>query len=127
MRIEHAGRHNAQSDIDIADLDLVPGIVAAAETRHHVVVLRVQIDDAPFSFVTPLDADDDVRFSHARTRDSLLREPLAWRSDHGVSEAHPTTLPSSTATNTGCRSSCDCNHSVRSSTLFGSVSNVAVV
>ncbi len=57
---ERPGRHDAQRELRVADLDGVPGVVAAAEARDDAVLAREQIHDAPFAFVAPLDADADV-------------------------------------------------------------------
>ncbi len=57
---QDAGRHDVQRELRLADLDRVPGIVAAAEPRDDAVVAREQVDDAPLALVAPLNADADV-------------------------------------------------------------------
>ena len=57
---ERARRHDVQRELRVADLDRVPGVVAAAEPRDDAVVAREQIDDAAFALVAPLDAEHDV-------------------------------------------------------------------
>src|SRR5262249_27266897 len=78
-----------QDELAAADLDSVAGVVAALVARDDVEVLREEVDDLAFAFVTPLRAhNDDV--AHGMERKFLVyhwgrRSPVAW---HVVGVAH---------------------------------------
>ena len=56
---QHATRDQLQDKLLAVDDDCVPGIVASRVARHNGKILRQDIDDLAFAFVTPLGADDD--------------------------------------------------------------------
>jgi hypothetical protein len=58
--IERARRNDSQRQFRLADDDRMTGVVATAETRDDVVLLGVEIDDPAFSFVAPLNPNDDI-------------------------------------------------------------------
>src|SRR5437899_7981662 len=58
-RTQHATRDQLQDKFFAVDDDCVPGIVASGVASHDGKILRQNIDDLAFAFVTPLGADDD--------------------------------------------------------------------
>ena len=57
---EDPRRHQMQHISLVADLDGVPGVVAALKAHHHVDVAGQHVDKFAFALVTPLGADQNV-------------------------------------------------------------------
>ncbi len=63
VRIEDSRWNDTQRHVGVADFDLMAGVIAAAETRNDVVVRGVQVDDATFTLIAPLNAYNNIRLS----------------------------------------------------------------
>jgi hypothetical protein len=60
----HDARGNdPQCQLPLTDDDRVARVISAREPRNDVVIARIEIDDAAFALVAPLQSNDDVGFT----------------------------------------------------------------
>ena len=74
--VQHAGGHQMQDGLLVADDERVAGIVAALVAHDDVGVLGEDVDDLALAFVAPLSADTDDRW-HAAPHSARLRRRVS--------------------------------------------------